>query len=694
VATFSEDQRVPFGSYELLRKLAHGGMAEVFLGVRAGDDRCERPLVIKRILPELSGDSRFLAMFVNEAQLAAQMDHKNIVHVSDFGEHGGRLFMAMEFVDGLDCWRFSRRLYPWGDNHALLVVFIIREVLDALGYVHGLTDVNGAPLHVVHRDLSPSNIYLSMTGAVKLGDFGIARIQSPRYRPIKVIPKGKFGYMAPEQVEGGEVDLRADVYSAGVVLAELLIGQKLFQGSSQLSVLLDIRDGRLDTLEQNAHRIPSDLLRLVHRSLAKNPDDRYPSAAEFGDALRGYSDQAATRVGAGELGEQVLAAMVLKDPRSSSRAPGAQQTPITGPITAVEAESRIDPEPTGRFLGLEPTPDALDTPITREHLPTKGEGRYVARLEDGVTIGPTSYAHVIELIYTDRIGPETEISIDNGSFTKAADYSELARHLPVYTPTDDVDEVDTPDRRGLLEMESPTEVLLSLAVRGESGLFICESGTRRKEIYLRGGWPIYVGSNAPEELLGECLVRTEAIERMELEMALALLPKFNGHLGDTLIALGMLSAVELFNQIASQIRTRLVALLGWYTGTYEFYRGVACRQGVLEVPVDPYAFVRDSLLERIHDLDIDGILSAMSPSVVSPTAVLPELLPMLKLPPAADRLIRGLDDWREVSAISQDPGVEGTDLAGALFVALETGLWTFDGPAPPWRQSVSDPPKE
>jgi serine/threonine-protein kinase len=689
VANFDEDQRVPFGGYELLRKLAHGGMAEVFLGVARGGDPGERPLVIKRILPQLSSDSRFLAMFVNEAQLAAQMNHRNIVRVTDFGEHDGRLFMVMEYVDGLDCWRFSRRLYPWGENHELIAVHIIGEVLDALGYVHGLTDVNGAPLHVVHRDLSPSNIYLSTAGEVKLGDFGIARIKSSRYRPIEVIPKGKFGYMAPEQVEGGEVDPRSDVYSAGVVLAELLIGQKLFQGSSQLSVMLDIRDGRLDTLEQNAHRIPADLLRLVHRALAKSPARRYATAAEFGEALRGYSAATAHRVGAKELGEQVRAAMVLQDPRSSSQGPRREPTPITGPITAVEAESHAEPEPTGRFAGLTPTPDSLETPITRENPPLKGEGRYVARLEDGVTVGPTSYAHVIELIYTDRIGPETSISVDGASFARASEYAELARHLPVYTPTDDVDDVDTPDRRGLLEMESATEVLLSLAVRGESGLFICESGTRRKEAYLRGGWPIYVGSNDPDELLGECLVRNGAIERMELEMALALLPKFNGHLGDTLIALGMLSAVELFNQIASQIRTRLDTLLDWHRGTYEFYRGVACRQGVLEVPVDPYAFVRDRLLKAVPALDEDEILRAMAPSVVSPAGSLPELLPMLKLPPAPDRLLRSLEGWREVVQIERDPGVERSDLAGVLYIALETGLWTFDGPAPPWREAAS-----
>lgn len=683
------EQRVPFGSYELTRKLAHGGMAEVFLGVPRGSGDGAQPVVVKRILPELSGDPRFLAMFVNEAQLAAQMQHRNIVRVFDFGEHEGRLFMVMEYVDGLDCWRFSRRLYPWGDDHALLVVHIMLEVLAGLDYVHGLTDVNGASLHVVHRDLSPSNIYLSTTGEVKLGDFGIARIKSTRYRPIEVIPKGKFGYMAPEQVEGSEVDARSDVYSAGVVLAELLIGQKLFQGSSQLSVMLDIRDGRLDTLEQNAHRIPAELLERVRRALAKRPGDRYPTAAEFAGALRSYAGAAPVAVGAAELGQQVQAALLLHDPSSPSSSPGARRTPITGPITAVEAEARFDPELTGRFHGLEATPEPLETPITRESFPLRAEGRYLARLENGVTVGPTSYAHVIELIYTDRIGPETAISVDGGSFTRASDYAELARHLPVYTPTDDVDDVDTPDRRGLLEMESATEVLLSLAVKGESGLFICEADTRRKECYLRGGWPIYVGSNDPDELLGECLVRNGAIERMELEMALALLPKFNGHLGDTLIALGMLSAVELFNQIASQIRTRLGGLLGWHRGTYEFCRGVACRQGVLEVPVDPYAFVRDKLIEEIGSLDVDRILRAMAPCVVSPAAILPDLLPMLKLPPALDRLIRGLGAWREVADVARGPGVAGQDLSRALYVALETGLWTFDGPAPPWREGGS-----
>jgi serine/threonine-protein kinase len=683
-----EEQRVPFGNYELLRKLAHGGMAEVFLGVRSGESPDEGQVVVKRILPELSNDPRFLAMFVNEAQLAAQMDHPNIVRVSDFGEHQGLLFMVMEFVDGLDCWRFSRRLYPWGEDHALLVVHIMREVLKALHYVHGLTDVNGKPLQVVHRDLSPSNIYLSLDGDVKLGDFGIARIMSGRYRPIKVIPKGKFGYMPPEQVEGREVDARSDVYSAGVVFAELLIGQRLFTGNSQLSVMLDIRDGRLDTLEKNADRIPSDLLKLVRVSLAKSPDDRYPSAAEFSDALRAYVSAVGNSLDAGDLGAQVRAAMELRDPRESGKDLLREATPITGPITAVEAELRNQPEPTGRFLGMDTSPttdDILETPVTRDNLPLQAQGRYVARLEDGVTIGPTSYAHVIELVYTDRIGPDTPIAVDGGAFTKASDYAELVRHLPVYTPTADVNDIDTPDWRGLLEMESATGVLLALAVRGESGLFICETGSQRKEIYLRGGWPIYVGSNHPAELLGECLVRNGAIERMELEMALALLPKFNGHLGDTLIALGMLSAVELFNQITAQIRTRLDGLLSWHHGSYEYYRGVACRQGVLEVPIDPYAFVRDRLLKEIAGLDTEEVFRTMEPCVVSPTPVLPALLPMLKLPPELDSPLKGLEKWRTVGDVAGEPGVSRDDVCRALYIALETGLWTYDGPTPPWR---------
>ena len=672
---------VSFGQYDLELKLAHGGMAEVFLGKdrQMGPDAPK--LVIKRILPELGHDSRFVAMFINEAQLAAQMDHDNIVKVINFGEVDGRLYMVMEHVDGLDCWRFSRRLHPWGDNHVALAVHIIQKVLAALTYAHGLKDVNEKPLHVVHRDLSPSNIYLSLKGDVKLGDFGIARIESTRYRPIGVIPKGKFGYMAPEQVEGLDVDQRADVYSAGVVLAELIIGQKLFSGKSRLSVMLDIRDGRIDILEKNAEMIPASLFNILRGALAIKPSDRFRNAAEFNEALEVYLETTGQTSTREQLAAQLRPALDARDTRSSLPAVNTTSPPPAAEDdTSVHAVKGI----AEHRAGVASEPDEIGTPITVENDHLAGEGHYMARIDDSTTIGPTSYAHIIELICSDRITGDTLISLNNREYVSAREIPELIRHLPVYTPTCDIDEINTPDRRGLIDVEMPAEVLLSLAVNNESGLLICQQEERRKEMYFKNGHPVYVGSNDPHELLGEFLVKNGVIDRLELEMALALLPKFSGHLGDTLIALGMLSAVDLFSHITAQVNFRFSDLLDWNMGNYEFYRGVDCRSGVLEIRIDPFIFIRDRMLERMQEID-ETILVEMRGTLIAPTSLLPRLIDKMNLPSEIDEKIRSLGDWISVADLCEAAGGVNILIARALFVALETGLWTFDGENLPWR---------
>jgi serine/threonine-protein kinase len=681
-----EVEHIDFGDYLLSRKLAHGGMAEVFLGRRRDDPPDAPPVVVKCILPELTRDHRFLAMFVNEAQLASQMDHPNLVKVRDFGEVGGRLYMAMEYVDGLDCWRFSRRMHPWGEHHADLAVFIIREMLAGLHYAHRLTDVNGYPMGVVHRDLSPSNIYLSLAGAVKLGDFGIARILSDRYRPIEIIPRGKFGYMAPEQVEGKDVDARADVFSAGVVLAEILIGQRLYAGNSQLSVMLDIRDGRLDILEQNAGRIPAALLAVLRRALALSPADRWSSAAEFSDALGDCLQASHAAPSASALGEQVARATRLTDPRSSVSGLGRpSKTPVTADVEPSFRDSRWSPISTDGLLEISPIADLAGTPITAESRACSEDGRYLAILEDSTMVGPTSYAHVVELIYSDRLGPETMVSVSGRDFVPAQELPDLARHLPAFTPTEDVADVRTPERRGFFESEPPAEVALSLALKEETGLLVAQHGKSRKEVYFKGGVPVYVGSNDAAELLGEFMVRSGRLERMELEMALALLPKFNGHFGDTLVALGMVTAIDLFGAIGDQIRTRLTGLLGWRSGTYEFYRGVAVRPGVLEIPIDPFLFARDHLLAAARRTEPDTVARELAGGLIGPRAVTAALAAKMRLPDDAGFIVNSLDAWRTIgdlfASAAHDPG----SIAKTLYLAIESGLWAFDGPAPPWR---------
>jgi serine/threonine protein kinase len=694
-------QGVVFGRYLLRQKIAHGGMAEVFLGHAedAGPDAEQQ--VIKCILPELAAQPQFLGMFINEAQLAAQMKHPNIVRVLDFGEVGGRLYMVMEHVEGLDCWRFARRLHPWGEDHTSLAIWIVCQVLDALHYAHGMTDVNGRLLNVIHRDLSPSNIYLSLKGEVKLGDFGIAKIESKRYRRIQMIPKGKFGYVAPEQVEGRAIDKRADIFSIGVVLTELLIGKKMFSSSNQLSVMLDIKEGRLDALDSNEGRIEPGLSSILYKALARKPVDRYDTAAEFREALSAYIEDQGRTSSQAALSKQVHRAVELRDSGyalwsdSDSTTPDTQEItspePITGELPSIgpptrpvrESEDPVNPPPG-------PGDDRrIVTPVTHLETSFDKEWLYTARLENGVTAGPAPFAHVIELICSDKIGPETMISVNGGAFLEASKHPELARHLPAYTPTGEVGEITIPDRRGSLKIEPPSAVILILAVGRENGMLVCHRSAMRKDVYFRDGKPRYVTSNSPDELLGEYLVSKEVIERTELETALSLLPKFNGHLGDTFIALGMLSAVELFHHIGNQIKKRFRDLVDWKYGHYRFYRNVPCRQDILEVSLDAFGLISEKLLLASDSIGVDATLGAMGNTKITPSSISPVVTQRLSLTSDIGAVLHSVSEPCRLRELlrSRPSSQDQKSLVQALYIASETGLWLLDGPSPPWQET-------
>lgn len=685
-------------------------MAEVFLGRPLEDGDDSDLCVIKCILPSLAQNPQYLAMFVNEAQLAAQMHHPGIVEVYDFGEFEGRLYMAMEFVDGLDCWQFARRVYPWGSDHVSLAIWVISRVLEALQYAHDMKDVNSRLLGVVHRDLSPSNIYLSMNGEVKLGDFGIARIDSERYRKVTLIPKGKFGYVAPEQVAGLPIDKRTDIFAAGVVLAELLIGKKMFTGKSQLSVMMEIKDARLDTLEENVDRIDPALLEILRRSMARNPSDRFADAREFQVALETYLDDNGKMVSQADLALQVSRAVELSESESDVSGDPSLDTSASMDVTpAGTADARSGMLATATrpadsavktplaavdFTGSSSDNDYFGTPITVQSALFEKNQVYKAQLADGREVGPTSYSHIVELICTDQIGPETLISVDGLRFVPASGLPELTRHLPVHTLTWEFDQSNTPDRKGVFVVEAPGEVVLAICLRAESGMLLCKHGRKRKEVYVKEGRPFNISSNGPDDLLGEFLLRNNVIEKNELELALALLPKFNGHMGDTLIALGIITATELFTQITNQMTARFVELLSWKSGFYEFYRDVACRPDVIEVFMDPFAIVSDTLLNIGAEIVSDAALESLGSCTVIPSSQSQELLGRLKLPSQISTVLLDTFNPTKVDEFSQWSGdsAERNELILALFVALETGLWLIEGGAPPWRSMLSQPP--
>jgi serine/threonine protein kinase len=279
--------RTLLGPYELGERLGLGGMAEVFVAYRAGPHGFAKKVALKRILPELAQDPRFVAMFCDEARISAPLCHPNIVQVIDFGESQGELFMAMEFVEGVSLAKLLRYVSGRRERFPIgAALFIAHEVLSGLSFAHGACDENGNPLSIVHRDVSPGNVLIGRVGDVKLADFGIVRSAYVDRRTYPGELKGKVGYMSPEQVMGIEVDPRSDLFTVGIILSEMLIARPLFSGQNEFDILTKIYEADLSSLDRYGADLPVAVRDVLRQALAKAPADRFASAREFADALR------------------------------------------------------------------------------------------------------------------------------------------------------------------------------------------------------------------------------------------------------------------------------------------------------------------------------------------------------------------------------------------------------------------------
>ncbi|MBV8760786.1 MAG: protein kinase [Deltaproteobacteria bacterium] len=282
------DFPIGFGRYSLIERLAVGGMAELFVATSPGEHGFQKKVVIKRLLPQLIGDETYTAMFIDEAKLTARLVHPKIAQTFELGKVDGALYIAMEYVDGIDVLALLREFAARRRRvDPQLAAWIAHEVLDALDYAHNLKDDTGQPLGIVHRDISPSNVLCSVRGDVKLVDFGIARAKDPdrAHKSKSGTLKGKYGYMSPEQVIELPLDGRSDVFSVGVVLAELLTGRRLFAAPNELDVLLMVRDAKLGRFDKYGFDIEPGLQTIVRKALKKPLEERWASAAAFRDAL-------------------------------------------------------------------------------------------------------------------------------------------------------------------------------------------------------------------------------------------------------------------------------------------------------------------------------------------------------------------------------------------------------------------------
>ncbi len=274
------------GRYSLIRPIGAGGMGEVFLGINRGAAGVNKQVVIKRILPHLARNSEFLHRFIDEARLVSQLSHGNIVQVYEMGKDGDTLFIAMEYVDGLDLQQLltlsSKDLNPLPP---LLAAYMTREICQGLDYAHKKADQAGVPLNLIHRDVSPSNILISREGLVKLADFGVARAKGRMFGTITGSLKGKLCYMSPEQAAGNQIDCRSDIFSLGVVLWESLTGKRLFTGDRETAILKSIKETHIPFPGSIIPQIPESLSMVTMMALARNPAERYQSAQAMDEDL-------------------------------------------------------------------------------------------------------------------------------------------------------------------------------------------------------------------------------------------------------------------------------------------------------------------------------------------------------------------------------------------------------------------------
>ncbi|WP_158619405.1 serine/threonine-protein kinase [Corallococcus sp. AB011P] len=376
-----------YGSYQLLKRLATGGMAQIYLARRPGSDAPDKLLVLKRILPHLSENDEFVRMFLDEARIAARLAHPNVVQIYDLGAEGDTFFIAMEYIHGVDARRLWKRSETAGRPLPVpLVCRILLEACAGLDYAHKKTDAAGRPLGIVHRDVSPQNILVTFDGGVKVVDFGIAKAADQATVTRSGVLKGKYSYMSPEQAAGQRVDRRSDVFALGVVLHELLTGGRLFKRASDMLTLSAVAECNVPVPSHVAPRVPAELDTIVLKALAKEPDARYQHAQELQRALEGWLASQPQPCGtsadlAGYMGE-LYADRLTEEARS-------------GEVQVTDDEAGVASPPAPRRSVMRPATAPARTenePTTtlRPNRPSRPSGKVEARREDGEADGARS----------------------------------------------------------------------------------------------------------------------------------------------------------------------------------------------------------------------------------------------------------------------------------------------------------------
>jgi eukaryotic-like serine/threonine-protein kinase len=557
------DRLGPFGPFNLERRIAVGGTGEVFLARPRQGEKPARELVIKR-LSRLRGKANDFDLLSREAELHRAVRHPNVVSVYGAGMVGDEPYLAMEYVPGVDLHRLLS--LAASENKTLpieVAIHVVRSIAAALHAVHHARDSAGDALNITHGDVSPSNIYLSLKGEVKLGDFGIAQARlgadTQRGSRSGEMLRGKVGYFAPERLKGEPVDQRADLFALGVVLGEMLIGDKMFSGSGRTASLLANREANIEPLRRAAGQLPEPLYRVCRRALETDPEVRYPSAMAFVEDLGSPSDERAARA---QLAEWVAWAR-------------------DGNVLVRQFERRLR-----HSSGL--------SRASGEHVPEQPEkaaGLSAVRRGSLVTHEQLSLSALIELAATGHLKLDDEVALAGEAFRRVDAIAELARYLMPSTAntTAQLFEPGVPDYTAALRDTPMLDVLARMRNRRETGaLFVARTNVHgneeRKDLYFERGRLIHLAAADREDLLGQYLLRHKLITRAELDVALGQLKSYDGRLSEALIGLGVTDRNGLQRSLRNFARDRVAALCSWREGHVQLYRGA--KPGAVDAPLD------------------------------------------------------------------------------------------------------------
>jgi eukaryotic-like serine/threonine-protein kinase len=710
----------PFGRYTLTERLATGGMAEVFKAKISSAHGFEKLLVIKRILPNLAADKNFVAMFIDEAKLTAQLIHPKIVQVIDFGEVKGQYFIALEFIDGFDALALLRAAASKQMRLPFpIAMFVSMEVLDALDYAHHAGDAEGKPMHLVHRDISPSNVFIARRGDVKLGDFGIAHAQQRESKTQAGTLKGKYGYMSPEQVLGNTLDGRSDLFAVGILLAEMLMGRRLFTAPNDLDVLLMVRDGRLERLDKYARDLPPALDQLLRKALAKKPADRFETAAEFRDVLGDLLFRWGKRVTPADVG-RLAAALLDKsnepsaalleqlkrwrvEPEGAAAAPAVPapvMDPPSAPVRQTSSPGSVPsaggsnpggqfgaapslrrgsvreagPRTPGPVAGATPTP-----PVESDHsleivvddgraAVAAAPGGGQANLQANLAALDNLLSQPLSVVALDKY--EMPSRVPSGARRPATGAAPPAA-APTGTPAAD----RAPDSAAELTSITPMRILTELAAARETGLLRLDLPGQVKDLYLVMGAPESASSSLAGGRFGDWLVARGLLRPQQLQAATAQLPRFAGKLADALPGLGMLRAADVFRLQAEFVRERVLELFPLSEGRASFYRELRNPFESFALGLEPFELIGAGVLtlpleylQRRYRPLLDQRPVAFPPARFDPE--------VFKLGPTPHDLLGMLDRTRTLRAWLT--GFQSTEervtFLRTLYLLLESGL--------------------